>query len=72
MSFSDCETMPEELFYIFYINYFKYIIIYIYIYVYVCIYIWQCLGLWVLIGTCGIQCPDQGSNWAPCIGNAES
>ena len=69
MSFSDCETMPEELFYIFYINYFKYNI---YIYICICIYIWQCLGLWVLIGTCGFQCPDQGSNWAPCIGNAES
>ena len=53
MSFSDCETMPEELFYIlfyiFYINYFIYIIKYI-----LYIYIWQCLGLWVLTGTCGI------------------
>ena len=37
MSFSDCETMPEELFYIFYINYFKYIIIYIYMYIYMAV-----------------------------------
>ena len=25
-----------------------------------------------LIAACGIQFPDQGSNWAPCLGSAES
>ena len=47
MSFSDCETMPEELFYIFYINYFKYII---YIYIYICMYIYM-----AVLGSLGLN-----------------
>ena len=50
MSFSDCETMPEELFYIFYINYFKYIIIYIYIYIYIYMYIYM-----AVLGSLGLN-----------------
>ena len=34
----------------------------------ICIF---CLG-WVFIAACGIQCPDQGSNLAPCVGSTES